>query len=264
MTLDHADIWRQAMRRARSLNPAALADRIQAGADIGLRAVRYDATGSRTTFTPCDDPEHCDDGPDEHSHMVSSDPTGNAATRTRHSDGANDDLRRLEQARVDFIAGAAVVLDWVCGQMPDTWADVVATNAELMPGSVQAGLDVDHRHLLPPAIAKVDRSVSTVAAIARDHLPRDPSHDERNWTAGLADEDCCAWHLAIHRRYRRPRLPGKNICADCVHLVLLAEGSKPPTWLLEAEVDRESKPKAWHAALGRWLDELGIPRDRSA
>ena len=260
---DLAATWHEALRRARTLNPAGIAERIRAGADVGLRAVRYDTTGSRTTFVPCDDPEHCDDGPLEHSHMVSADPTGNAATRTRHTDASNADLERLERARVDFIAGAAVVIDWVCGERPDTWTDAIAANAKLMPGSVQAGLDVDDAHILPPAIAKVDRAVSVVAAIARDHLPRDPSHDERNWTAGMADEDCCAWHLAIHRRYRRPRLPGKNVCQDCVHLVLLGEGAKPPPWLLEAEVDRESKPKAWHGALSRWLDELGIARDRT-
>ena len=257
---DWADTWTNAMRRARTLDPARVAGRITANADTGLRATRYDAIGGRTTFVACEDAQHCHDGPEEHSHLVSSDPTGNRATSVEHADRSSDDLRRLEVARISFVSSSSVVLDWVCGRRPSSWAGVVTVNAGLMPGTIQAGLDVDHEHLLPSAIAATDKAVSTVVGIARDYLPRDPSQDEKHWTAGLADEDCCVWHLAIHRRYRRPRLPGKNICQDCVHLVMLGEGARPPAWLLEAEVDRESKPKAWLMALGRWLSELGIVR----
>ena len=261
--MSSADTWRNALRTARTLNPDRIAARIVAAADTGLRASRYDAIGGRTTFVPCDDPEACYEGPLAHSHIVTSDPTGNAATRSRTSDRSADDLSRLARAHLDFVAGAVVVLDWVAGERPDTWAGVLEANARLMPGSVQAGLDVDDEHRLPGAIAKVDRAVSTVRSIAADHLPRDPSQDEQHWTAGLADEDCCVWHLAIHRRYRRPRLPGKNICADCVALAELL-GQRPPQWLLEAEVDRESKPRVWAAALGRCMDELDIPRDKAS
>ena len=260
---DHAALWRTAMRRAQRLNPDRIAGRIVAAADTGLRAARYDAVGGRTCRLPCREHETCEEGPGEHSHLVVSDPTGNTATRGAASDRSSDDLRRLTRSHVEFVSGAAVVLEWVSGERPHTWQGVLTANAKLMPGSVQAGLDVDDWHRLPGAIAKVDRAVSTVAAIARDHLPRDPSTDEQHWTAGLADEDCCAWHLAIHRRYRRPRLPGKNICQDCVSLALLL-GQRPPAWLLEAEVDRETKPRAWSAALGRCMDELDIPRDRAS
>jgi hypothetical protein len=260
----HADIWATAMRRARSLNPDRITAGITSSADTGLRAARFDKVGSRTTFVPCEDPERCDDGPVEHSHLIASDPTGNAATSDRRTEADSDDIVRLERAVLDFVTAANVVLDWVSDHRANTWAGVVRANAALMPGTVQAGLDVDYEHRLPSAIHRVERAVSTVAAIARDHLPRDPSQDERHWTAGLADEDCCTWHLFIHRRYRRPRVPGKNICQDCVHLVMLGEGAKPATWLLEAEVDRESKPKAWTQALSRWLDELGIARDRAS
>ena len=261
---DLAETWHTAMRRARNLDPSAIAARINLSADTGLRAARFDKVGSRTTFVPCDDPEHCDEGPGEHSHLSASDPTGNRATSDRRADASLDELRHLNSAVLAFTRNASVVLEWVCGKHPETWAEVLTTNASLMPGTVQAGIDVDDERQLPHAIGEVDRAVSTIAAIARDHLPRDPSQDERHWTAGLADEDCCAWHLAIHRRYRRPRMPGKNICQDCVHLVMLGEGAKPATWLLEAEVDRESKPKAWTQALSRWLDELGIARDRAS
>lgn len=262
--MSSAETWREAMLRARTLRPDRIAAYIVEGADVGLRASRYDAQGGRTTRIPCDDHEHCDDGPEEHSHLVVSDPTGNAATRGRGRDSSSNDLRRLSQAVAEFVEASATVLDWVVGKRPDSWEDVLLVNAELLPGTVQAGLDVDHAHHLPGPIGRVDRSVRTVAGIASDYLPREATQDEQHWTAGLADEEVCAWHLSVHRRYRRPKVGayrGERICGDCMQLVLLGE-SRPPEWLIEAEVDRMSKPRAWHAALGRWLDELGI--DRSA
>lgn len=260
---EHAQRWADAMRRARTLRPDLIASRIAGAADTGLRATRYDAMGGRTTRTPCEDPQRCDDGPEEHSHLVSSDPTGNAAVRERQSDDTDVELTRLRTAEADFIRASGVVLDWVCGIRPTKWASVLTVNASLMPGTVQAGLDVDHHRHLPGAIETVERAVATVAGIARDHLPRAPSQDEQHWTAGLGPNDVCVWHAGIHTRYRRPRLPGKNICQDCANLVMLGEGAKPPQWLLEAEVDRLSKPRAWLVALGRWLDELGIEREAS-
>lgn len=261
---DLAATWHQAMKRAGQLRPDRIAAAILETADTGLRAARYDAQGGRTTRVPCDDPEDCHDGPDEHSHLVHSDPTGNAATKGTGRDASTDELRRLNLASTDFVRAATAVIVWVSGDLPETWQEVLSANARMMPGNVQAGLDVDHEYHLPPLIAKVDRAVSTVAAIARDHMPRDPSQDEQHWTAGLADEDCCAWHLEIHRRYRRPRVSGTNVCASCLQIAEVLDHRKPPAWLLEAEVDRESRPKAWTAALSRCMDELGVVRDRSA
>ena len=263
---DLAATWADAMRRARTLWPERIAERISAAADTGLSAQRFGGPGGRTTRLPCREHETCDDGPEPHSHLVTSDPTGNTVVRGLRRDRSIDDLSRLARASGDFVAAAGVVLDWVCGRRPSDWAGVVLVSAELMPGSISAGLDVDHARRLPGAIATVERAVDTVEAIASDHLPRAPSTDEQHWTAGLADEDCCAWHLAIHRRYRRPKVgafQGERICADCMQLVLLGE-ERPPAWLLEAEVDRMGKPMAWQLALGRWLDELGVERERSA
>jgi len=255
-----ADTWHEAMRRARTLDPSRITAHIVASANTGLCAVRFDTEGSRTTSVPCDDPERCDEGPWDHSHHIArSDPTGNAAVSNSTTGSDTDDLRRLSIAHHDFLVAAGIVLDWVSGKRPTTWAGVLMVNARLMPGTVQAGLDVDDTYALPPAIRSADRAVSAVASIARDHLPRDPSQDEKHWTAGLADEDCCAWHLEIHRRYRRPRMPGKNICQSCCDLAILG-GTKPPRWIREAEVDREGKPKMWQQSLGRWLDELGVDR----
>lgn len=261
---DLATTWHDAMRTAATLDPNAIAAQINASADSGLRATRYDSTGGRTTFVACDEPGRCDDGPGDHSHMVTSDPTGNAAVNSRGSDDPNGDQRDLTSAHSSFVAAANVVLDFVSGQTASTWQGVTAINSELMPGTVQAGLDVDHERLLPRAINRVSVAVLTVQNITKRHGSRSPSTDEQHWTAGLADEDCCVWHLTIHRRYRRPRLPGKNICQSCCEVTQVG-GERPPDWLLEAEVDRESKPKAWHAALSRWLDELGTPaHQRSA
>lgn len=261
--MTHADTWRIAMRRARTLEPDRIAAAIVASADTGLRASRYDSDGVRTSRIPCHEHETCEDGPDPHSHHVTNDPTGNAATRGRRDDTGTADLRRLDAAVLTMIRHAGIVLEWVCGEDPDNWAGVVATNAKLMPGTVQAGLDVDDDYRLPPAIAAVARAVDVVERIASDHLPRTASQDEQHWTAGLADEDCCQWHLEVHRRYRRPRVGafrGERICADCMTLVLVGD-DRPPAWLIEAEVDRLGKPRPWQVALGRWIDELG---ERSA
>ena len=261
----HAATWADAMRRARALNPERIAAYVAEGSDTGLRASRYDAQGSRTTRVPCDDHERCDDGPEPHSHLAVSDPTGNAATKGIRA--GTDDLRHLSRAVSDFVNAAGEVLEWVAGRNPTSWAGVLLDDAGLQPGTIRAGLDVDDSYVLPPLIADVDRAVATVSGIARDHQPRAATQDEQHWTAGLADEDCCAWHLQVHPRYRRPRvalLHGQGICQDCLALYDLGESSRPPEWVLAAEVGRMSKPKAWHAALGRWLDDLGIPRDRSA
>lgn len=255
-----AETWHAAMKRARQLDPARIAAAINQSAPSGLKAARYDSDGGRTSRVECQD-TGCEDGPPgTHSHHVVNDPTGNAATMGRHKDSSLDDLRRLNTATVDFVRAASEVIVWVSGELPETWAEVVTVNARLMPGTIQAGLDVDDERRLPHAINRVDRAVSVVERLAHDHLPREASADERNWTAGLADEECCAWHLAIHRRYRRPRVGGTNVCADCVNLSTLL-GQKPPQWLLEAEIDLAGKPKAWTAALSRCMDELGITRE---
>ena len=186
---DLAQTWADAMRRARTLRPDQIASRIVGGADTGLRATRYDAQGGRTTRTPCKDPEHCDDGPEEHSHLVHSDPTGNAAVRGRETDDADVELARLRAAETEFVRCAGVVLDWVCGIRPTKWAGVLTVNASLMPGSVQAGIDVDHHRHLPAAIEGANRAVAAVAGIASAHLPRQATQDEQHWTAGLGAFD---------------------------------------------------------------------------
>lgn len=259
---DHAQTWRDTLKRAGQLDPTRVAATIVAQADNGLRAARYDSDGGgRTTRVECpeNEREHCEEGPEPHSHLVTSDPTGNAAVRTRRDPSA-DDLRRLERAARDFVTAANGVLWWVCGDTANTWQGIVRINARLMPGTIQAGMDVDDDYRLPPAIQRAAKAVETVSAIASDHLPHAPSVDDQHWTAGLGPNDVCAWHRDVHERYKRPRLAGKNICGDCCAIAELL-GQKPPRWLLEAEVDlRESRPVAWRAALSRCMDELGIVR----
>lgn len=255
-----AETWQQAMRRARALDPSRIAASIVQSAPNGLRATSYDHDGGRSSRVECNESD-CEDGPPgTHSHHVVNDPTGNAATRGRHKDAGADDLLRLDRATRDFVRSANGVLWWVCGDTATDWQGVVRIDARLMPGTVQAGLDVDDERRLPHIINRVDRAVTTVDRIARDHLPRTASQDEQHWTAGLADEAVCAWHLELHRRYRRPRVGGTNCCASCIQIAELL-GQKPPRWLLEAEVDlRESRPLAWRAALSRCMDELGVVR----
>lgn len=256
MTL--AETWNAAIARATHLDPARITAELYATADTGIRAASYDRTGGRTSRMPCDEPERCDDGPGPHSHVVTNDPTGNAVGRLRGTEGP---LRAIQQANNDFIRHGNVVLDYCVGETRTTWVGVVHRAQQMNPYTVDAGISVDHDRILPRAITAVDHAVGIVAAIARNHMPRTPTEDERHWTAGLADEDCCAWHLAIHRRYRRPRITGTNICQACQQLTMLG-GCRPPRWLLEAEVDRGSKPRMWNQALSRWLDELAVPSHR--
>lgn len=258
--MTHADTWHAALRKARTLQPDRIAALITAGADTGLRATSYDRSGSRTTFQPCEAPEACHDGPTDHSHLTVSDPTGNAATAGRRNDSSTDDLKRLEQAELDFIRHANVVLDFVKGEQASTWVGVVRLEATLLPSTIQSGIDVDHEGILHGPIGGVSRAVSVVERIARDHQPRAPSQDEQHWTSGLADESVCQWHLSVHRRYRRPRVSGLNICQDCVTLAELL-GQKPPTWLIEAMIDHGDRPIAWRASLSRAMDELGVARE---
>lgn len=251
--------WATAMRQARDLDPDRMSTAIQQQADNGLRATRYDRTAPSTSV-PCDEPERCHDGPDPHSHLTTSDPTGQAALHPRRQDPTREILADLNRASIAFVESANVVLDFVAGDTRSTWVGIVHRNAQLMPGTVQAGLDVDDERILPAAITATAMAVATVAGIAKRHLPRQPTIDERHWTSGLADEDCCALHLTIapQGHYRRPRATGSKMCADCVSLVMLADGKLPPPWLIEAEVERLAKPRAWTTALGRWMDELGL------
>lgn len=256
MTL--AEVWRDAMRRARALDPDRIARAIVERADTGIRATTYDRDGGRSANAPCDDPA-CSDGPDPHSHPTVPDPTGTAALRKRTDDGTRD-LQVLQSESQRFVMHAAVVIEYVSGDTPRSWKDVLALNSRLMPGSVQAGLDVDEERVLPHAISQVAAAVDRVERIAHEHLPRDPSEDERWWTSDLSDEQCCSWHLAVEPkgRYRRPKRSPWPCCQDCLALVLLAKGTQPPQWLIEAEVERLAKPRAWTQALGQWLSELGL------
>lgn len=256
-----ADRWHDALRTARTLDPARIGAAITTNADNGLRAARYDAQGGRTSFAPCDDPR-CDEGPDDHSHVVHPDPTGNAAV-SGHIGDSTTDLLHLDRAALAFIDAANVVLEFVKGEQAHTWAGIVRIDAQLMPGSVTAGLDIDDDYLLPPAIEAAAKAVETVNALARFHMPREPNEDERHWTAGLADEDCCAWHLDTEPRgrHRRPRAGGTNCCAECLQVAEWA-GRRPPAWFMEALIDRDAKPKAYERALSRLADELDVPAHR--
>lgn len=261
--IDHAQVWRDALARAGHLDPIRIAAVIVGQQDNGLRAQRFDAQGGRTSFVACQDAEHCDDGPDDHSHLVHADPTGNAATRGRSVDPGADDLARLDRAAREFITAANGVLWWVSGDTASSWSGVVRLSARLMPGTVQAGLDVDEGNRLPRIIDKVDRAVSEVARIAAGYLPRTPSQDERHWTAGLAPEDCCRWHYDIKPvgRYKRPRAAGTNVCPECIQVAEWA-GQKPPEWFMEALIEKDSKPKAYERALSRLADALEVPPHR--
>lgn len=251
-----ADTWRDAMRRARALDPDRIARAILERADTGIRATTYDRDGGRSANVPCDDPA-CSDGPDPHSHPTVPDPTGNAALRgTRRQ---NNDLRALQAESQRFVAAACVVLDFVAGHRPSTWRGVISANAMLNAGTIQAGLDVDDERVLPHAISEVERSVRLVERIAEVNLPRDPSDVERYWTDGLADDACCDWHLEVEPRgtYRRLKAGGTNVCAECQQLIDWCH-RKPPMWFMEAWVVREAQPIAYRRALSRLVDELGL------
>lgn len=257
-----ADVWHAAMKRARQLDLDRIAAAIAQSAPSGLKAARYDSDGGRTSRVECRD-EGCPDGkPGTHSHHVVNDPTGNQATRGPGRDDTTRDRVALELARVQFIGYAGAVIRRVSSERPEnTWQSIRAANSAMPKGTVQAALDLRQIPGLPAAIAKVDAATLTVETIAKRYQSRDPSEDEKHWdNREYNDNSVCAWHLAIHRRYRRPRVDGLNICDTCRYLSDLLE-QKPPQWLLEAEVDREAKPKAWTAALSRCMDELGIVRE---
>ena len=253
-----ADVWHAAMKRARQLQPDRIARAILQSSDTGLRAARFDADGGRTSRVPCSD-DGCPDGPEGHSHHVVNDPTGNAATRGQRNDTTTRDRTRLAIAEAKFIGHARAVIRHVAHETPMTWADIIEANQRLRPGQIQAALDLWDGHLLPPAIQQVSDAIDELERLATAYLPRSPSEDEKHWdNREYNDNDVCAWHLAIHRRYRRRRVAGLNICDTCLYLSELLE-QKPPQWLLEAEIDLAGKPKAWRAALSRCMDELGIP-----
>ena len=263
MSTETAQTWHDAMKRAGELDPVKIAAVIVSQADNGLRAARYDSDGGgRTSNAQCHD-QTCDDGPQPHSHPITSDPTGNAATRGRHRDAGADDLLRLDRAARAFVQSANGVLWWVCGDTATDWQGVVRIDARLMPGTVQAGLDVDDERRLPHIIGRVDRAVTTVERIARDHLPRTASQDEQHWTAGLGPNDICQWHADVEPkgRYRRPRAGGTNLCPECIQVAEWA-GKKPPPWFMDALVERDGQPKAYERALSRLADELEVPPHR--
>src|SRR5690606_34661345 len=108
-----------------------------------------------------------------HAHPITADPTGNAAMRGTPNN--NGDLRHLDRASRQFVSAANVVLEWVAGTQATTWAGVLHANAQLMPGTIQAGLDVDDERAMPTAIAAVSKAVDVVEAIATLYLPREPT-----------------------------------------------------------------------------------------
>jgi hypothetical protein len=238
---DHAAIWHAALIRADTLDPAAAwrsANRTQQiiRAAPVLRAVSLDGQVSTSGH---------------------SDPTG----RTIEGDQRSPDrapaadigaLVRVEAAHRRFVDHANVVLDFVCGDTADEWHAVVQRARRLAPGTVQAGLDVDDEHALPPAILEVDRAVAKMASLCAELgcATRPPTPLEKGRTLKLPDSACCTLHLAAHNAYRVPRLPGKLLCQWCDALVHAADGRLPPPWLIDM---MQTEDPAFVDGLAEWL-----------
>ena len=227
------------------LDLAALRYTIRSTAEDGLRAASYEGPSGRSA---------------DSSSVVE-----RQALNPRR-DPAWDDLDRLDHLESRFVAAVGELARRSMSRgVPATWDEAVH-DAHLLAEMDAVG--VLERTGQKPArwVLVAGDSIHDLEVIARRHAPggRAPTEDEKHWKDGANVNDVCAWHLAIHHRHRRPRRPGTNICDTCATLVTAGQGARPPAWLLEAEVDREAKPKAWTAALSRWLDELGVVRERSA
>lgn len=221
--------------------------------DTGIRAARMERCQDPT----CPQGATWDGNGWNHDHPVPNDPTGDAATRPSKSDA---DLRLLADLQASFVTA----IDELAGKSMSRrritdWDDAVTVAALL---DEMEAVEVLERTDQKPRkwVLKAGDALHDLEQLAKRHLPRQANEDEQAWTNGLADEDVCSWHVQIHRRYRRPRIQGTNICQDCINLSTLL-GQRPPQWLLEAEIDLAGKPRAWQQALGRCMDELGVARE---
>ncbi len=217
------------------------------GSESGIRAARVETCQDQT----CPQSDGWD-----HTHPVPTDPTGDAALRPSESDR---DLDAIEHHVGRFVANVAELhARSVSNGPPTTWSQAVQSAGLLVSmGAVDTLETTWGTKAVKRWVTAAGDAIHDLQLIADGHASREPSQDEKHWSAGLADEDCCVWHLAIHSRIRRPRSPGKNICPDCCSLAELL-GQKPPPWLIEAEIDRAGRPKAWTAALSRCMEELGV------
>lgn len=237
---DLASTWATIAADAMLLDPAAIRATIRSTLDDGLRAASYDGAGGRSAdvsshpervaLNPRRDPSWAD--LDAIDHHVSRFVTAVAELAIRsHSNGAPEDWdEAVQDAHLLAEMDAIGVLERIPGQKVRRWVEMAGD------------------------------AIHDLTLIARRHASgRAPTEDEKHWER-TNPNDVCSWHLAVHARHRRPRRPGSNVCETCAALVIAGQGARPPAWLLEAEVDREGKPKAWTAALSRWLDELGVVR----
>lgn len=238
-----ADTFAGIATAAMALDLPALRATIHATVDTGLKAARYDGPGGRSADTS----SH----PERQALNERPDPSWADLDRISHLEG------RFTTAIWELATRSH------SGPFPQDWRSARLGAQRL---ATMDAINVLDRTGLKPArwVLIAGDAIHDLEIIARRHLSgRAPTEDEKNWER-TNPNDLCAWHQAIHDRHKRPRRPGSNVCETCAALVIAGQGARPPAWLLEAEVDRESKPKAWTTALSRWLDELGVVREMSA
>lgn len=241
---DHAALFADLAAVALELDVRDLRRQISEGRDDGLRAARYDRSGGRSA------------------EQASAPERWVMEPRRDRTDADLALLASLERSYVTAIAEIAVRSR--SGRPCEDWDEAVHDHRLLAEMDAVGVLERIPGEKPAKWVLRAGDALHDLEALARRHATRTPTQDEQHWHEGSNVNDVCAWHLAIHQRHRRPRRPGTNICDTCAALVTAGEGARPPAWLLEAEIDREAKPKAWTAALSRWLDELGVRRDRSA
>lgn len=235
-----AQLWSDLLESAMALDPSAVRLEILASRDDGLRAANYDSAGGRSAD-------------------VSSHPERMALNPCK--DRTESDLGRLESLMASYVAAVgAIAVRSRSGVRATTWDGAVKDHNLLDQMGAVGVLERIEGEKPAKWVRRAADALRDLERMADQHAGRDPTEDEKHWHDGTNVNDVCAWHLAIHQRHRRPRTPGTNICATCQALVLAGEGARPPAWVIEAEIDRGSRPKAWTAALSRWLDELGIAR----
>lgn len=226
---------------AMALDLSALRATIHATLDDGLRAASYDGPGGRSAD-------------------VSSHPE-RAALNPRTDPGFAD-LDRITFLEQRFVTAIAELARRSHSHgVPRDWDEAVQ-DAHLLAEMDAVGV-LDRTGQKPARwVLLAGDSVHDLEVIARRHIAgRKPTEDEQNWHDGSANVPVCVWHQAVHERHRRPRLAGKNICAECAQVAEWA-GQRPPVWFMEAMIDRDAKPKAYDRALSRLADELGVPAHR--
>lgn len=238
---DLTRLWDDLDKQAAELDPDALRAVIMESRDDGLRAASYDGASSSRSANRSSHPERI-------------------AMSTKR-DTTDADLQRLDELVDRYVVAVYEIATRAhSGPFPNDWRSARLGHKRLC--DMDAIGVLERLPGLTPSkhIHRAGDCLHDLEVLARRHTARNPSRDERDWTDGLGDKDVCAWHLSVHRRYRRPRVPGKNICHDCAAVSELL-GQKPPTWLIEAMIDHGDRPIAWRASLSRAMDELGIVRE---